>query len=290
MLSKIIGEKLLNSNIDAGNFTVLMSLYHKDNPVLLDMALSSIFQNSLQPKAVILIYDGPVGKDLDVIARGYLERGNFFIHEMQKNEGLARALNFGIKFCQTEWIVRADSDDFNFSNRFYELSKMMSSELDLFGSFIEEADLDGSIIGLRTPPVEHQDIINYIKYRNPFNHMTVCFRKSVFLSAGGYPQLYLREDYGLWASMIALGARCRNIEKPLVRATTGKAMYSRRGGLKYALGEFELQLHLVRCGIKSSMSAIFHGFARAFVFLLTNSVRAFIYENILRVKYLGDSK
>lgn len=286
-LSRDTGEIILSNEKCSKAFTVLMSVYHKDIPSLLDMALDSIFQNSLQPTKIILVYDGPIENDLDAVVKSYLDRGNLYIYKLEKNEGLASALNFGLKFCETEWIVRADSDDFNYPNRFLELSKLMVPELDLFGSFIEEIDSDGSLIGLRAPPAKHSDIKRYIKYRNPFNHMSVSFRRSFVLSAGGYPNLHLREDYALWATMIALGAKCRNIQVPLVRASTGRAMYHRRGGFKYALGEYQLQRHLVKCGFKNFLEAIFHGVARATVFLLANSVRGYIYENILRVKYLG---
>ena len=164
MPSKDTGEKILPTDKCYKDFTVLMSIYHRDNPNLLDMALGSIFKNSLQPIKIILIYDGPIGDDLDAVVKSYLDRGPLYVHKLKENEGLASALNIGLKFCETEWIVRADSDDFNYPNRFLELSKLMVPELDFFGSFIEEIDLDGSLIGLRTPPAEFFNIKKYILF------------------------------------------------------------------------------------------------------------------------------
>jgi glycosyltransferase involved in cell wall biosynthesis len=290
MRSKNIGDIVLQSDEFRPNFAVLISIYFNDDPALLDMALSSIFNNTLQPSSVVLVYDGPVSAELNFVARHYLIHENLFIHQKQENEGLAKALNFGVKFCNTEWIVRADADDYNLPHRFAKLSRFMGKEFDLFGSFIEEIDLDGRITGLRAPPTSHKNIVKFSKYRNPFNHMSVCFRKSTFLAAGGYPDLYLREDYGLWATMISLGAQCHNIEDPLVRATAGKAMYMRRGGFRYALGEIALQIHLVRCGIKSPFSAFVHGLARGSIFLVSNSIRAIFYEKFLRNRLSNFSK
>ena len=36
-----------------------------------------------------------------------------------------------------------------------------------------------------------------MKWRNPFNHMTVMFRKKDILAVGGYQPFYLLEDYYL---------------------------------------------------------------------------------------------
>jgi hypothetical protein len=83
--------------------------------------------------------------------------------------------------------------------------------------------------------------------------------------------------------MYANGARARNSPEVLVIATAGRDMYRRRGGRRYALGEIALQRILIRCGLKSLPSAALDGFVRAAVFVLPARIRAFIYENFLRV-------
>ena len=45
-------------------FSVLMSLYSKENPQYLDIALKSVFEQTLLPNQVVLVLDGPIGQEL----------------------------------------------------------------------------------------------------------------------------------------------------------------------------------------------------------------------------------
>ena len=52
-------------------FSVLMSLYHKENPHFLRESLESVFTNTIQPNQVVLIIDGPIGSELQIIVEEY---------------------------------------------------------------------------------------------------------------------------------------------------------------------------------------------------------------------------
>lgn len=266
------------------DFSVLMSVYNRDNPQLFKSALESVFANTLQPREVILVFDGPVTQEIESVTATYESKPEFRLVRLPKNRGLFFALNEGSEYVTTNWIVRADADDINHPNRFESLSRFMNDEYDIIGSAIQEVDGNGKIIGLRCPPSRHEDILRFARTRNPFNHMSVCFRRDMFIKCGGYPNIHLREDYGLWASMIRQGARCINLNNALVTVNAGELMYRRRGGLEYSLGEIGLQKHLVRCKLKGVVAALIHGSSRGLVFLTASSVRGLIYEKVLRRK------
>jgi len=82
--------------------------------------------------------------------------------------------------------------------------------------------------------------------------------------------------------MLSAGAHSFNLPDILVDAVTGKDMYRRRGGVKYALAEYSLQKHLVRCRIKNFPEALFDGAARSAVFLVPAWLRVYIYKLALR--------
>jgi glycosyltransferase involved in cell wall biosynthesis len=265
------------------NFTVLISLYKNDNSILFERALSSIFNNSLIPYRVLLVVDGPIGLELDAVVNKFIHLyKNLYVLRLDFNVGLSNALNEGLKFVETEWVVRADSDDFNRPNRFELLSKYMTSDLDLIGSFIEEVDLNQSILAVRRVPLTLDEILNTLPKRNPFNHMSVAFRTNFVRQCGGYPDIYLKEDYALWATMLPCGARAMNISDILVSATTGQDFYKRRGGAKYALAEFNLQAHLIQTGFQSYYGALFIGIVRSAVFLMPATIREYVYLRVLR--------
>jgi len=263
-------------------FTVLMAVYKNECPRLFDMALASVFDNSMQPNKVLLIVDGPIPNKLEQVVEKYREKQIFDCYYLQTNVGLANALNAGISKVDTEWIVRADADDYNLPNRFEVLSHNMTSDIGLMGSFIQEVDKNNIKLGIRKVATTHSEILKFAKYRNPFNHMSVCYRTKAARAAGGYPNIFLKEDYAMWATMLSQGVLSKNLDVVLVNATAGLDMYKRRGGLKYALAEIELQRHLLGVGIKSGFSALVHGSSRALAFLLPSSVRGFLYEKILR--------
>ena len=55
----------------APSFSVLMSVYYKENSSYLRESLSSVFSQSLQPSEVVLVEDGPLTKDLDTVVEEF---------------------------------------------------------------------------------------------------------------------------------------------------------------------------------------------------------------------------
>ena len=133
-------------------------------------------------------------------------------------------------------------------------------EAALLGGTIQERSKNGKKLSIRRTPLSHQKILKYVIKRNPFNHMTVAFRTNVVRSLGGYPDLHLREDYGLWIKILSAGFFSQNTEAILVDATTGSDMYKRRGGWRYAKAELQLQRYLIHYGFKNNIRAFFDGF------------------------------
>lgn len=265
-------------------FSVLLAVHKGDDPILFQKALSSIFSNTLQPGELVVVADGQLTQRLSSIVAAYSSIYPVRLIQLSNNVGLAKALNEGLVCIKTEYTVRADADDFNYPRRFELLIEKLYQGFDLVGSAIREVDRTGCPVAFRKCPLTENEIRQFVKRRNPFNHMTVGFSTAAVLEAGGYPAIHLKEDYGLWASMLAKGCKVCNLDEVLVDATAGKEMFQRRGGLRYAVAEIELQRHLVRCGLKSSLSALIDGVMRAIIFLAPNTVREFFYLRFLRAQ------
>ena len=265
-----------------GGFTVLMAVYRADSVRLFLRAVDSAYANSLPPDHFVLVVDGPIPAELDAAINYVASRYRMEVLRLAKNRGLAEALNAGLQHVRTEWVVRADADDWNLPDRFERQAEVATDGLDLMGGAILETDQDAKPLAIRRTPTKHEDIIRYARTRNPFNHMTVAFRARLARECGGYPVLRLREDYGLWALMLHRNARTLNLSTVLVHATAGLGMYRRRGGLRYARDEYQLQCHLVKCGLKGPFLGALHAISRAVVFLLPAAVRGLIYQRLLR--------
>jgi len=267
------------------NFSVLMAVYFRDDPLLVRSSLESIFLNTLQPTELILIQDGPVGAELTAVIEGCANRENFTLIKTPRNNGLAQALNTGLDHIKTEFVVRVDADDFNLPNRFAFQINQLQAGFDLVGGSILEVDNLNQPIAVRQPPLTQDDIRAQLPKRNPFNHMTVAFRTNFVRECGGYPDVFLKEDFALWATMISKGARVANTANILVHASAGIEMYQRRGGFRYVKSEVALQRHLLKNGVTTLPNAIVYGVLRSLVFLFPPLLRGWVYENFLRNRF-----
>lgn len=266
-------------------FSVLMAVYDGDNFALFKKAINSILNNKLKPSQIVLVVDGPIKRIKSAFIKNLATRNHFIdILYLEKNGGLANALNQGLQLIKYPWVVRADADDINMSNRFLRLAEAIEKNpaLDLIGSAVLEVDKNGVNIAIKSVPLKYSDIIRWLPYRNPFNHMSVAFKLQKVLALKGYPNIFQKEDYALWILMLSRGARACNVDDILVHATAGKDMYKRRSGLKSVRAEIDLQKILLKCGFQNFLGAIFVGLARGCILLLPNAFRSFIYEKFLR--------
>ena len=201
-------------------FSVLMSLYYKENPHYLDLSLNSIFIQTVQPDQVVLILDGPISEELQMVIKKYIiQYPSLEVYPQEVNRGLSTALNVGLEKCRNETVFRMDTDDVCYSNRFERVLKEYADnpELEIVGSFSTMIDEDGAEIKGMTVPTSQQDI-----YRNvwtcPFIHPTVSFKKSSLMRVGSYnPNSGPRQDdYELWFRCVENGLKCKNIDEPLL--------------------------------------------------------------------------
>lgn len=279
-------SKLLNSF--PGGFTVLMPLYNGDNPKIFKAAVDSVYQNTLRPNQFVLVVDGPLRLDLEFALNKILStyKNKISLVRITSNIGLAGALNIGLSKVKYEWVVRADADDINMNNRFERLAAKLDNdpELSLIGSSIIELDDNRTVQFLKKMPIKENDIRNYAKYRNPFNHMSVAYKLSVVNDVGGYPEILYKEDYALWAKILKIQVKCANLDEALVYVSAGKAMLKRRTGWKYVHSEWELQWLLYDANLKGALSCVFHGVARALIFLMPITIKFYFYQIFLRKK------
>lgn len=267
-------------------FSVLISVYAKDNAHYFSEALQSLCDSSIVPDEVILICDGPLTTALESIIYSYQLKLPLKIIKLKSNQGLGLALRQGLRYCQYEWVARFDADDICCRDRFEKQLKLLEQcpGIDVLGGqIIEFTDIiEEDNVVKKTVPFEHEQITAYAKLRNPINHMTVMFKKSSVLEVGNYQNAPLYEDYDLWIRMLLKGYTFANLEDVLVLARAGKNMYERRGNLSYARQEIKMQYKFYKIGFLSSFELVRNLLIRIPVRLIPNGLRSLIYTNLLR--------
>ena len=267
-------------------FSVLLSVYRKEQPAYLQQSLDSIFTQTLMPDEVVLVKDGPLTDELDQVIEGYCQRYPILkVVPLAQNQGLGKALNEGLKHCSYDLVARMDTDDIAKPYRFEKQASVFEShpELDVVGAWIDEFEGDvGQVISVRKVPELDIDIRKYALRRSPTNHAVVMFRKSAVLSAGGYQHFPLFEDYYLWVRMLLNGSRFYNIPESLLFVRTSPDMFKRRGGWRYAKDEVRFQYRLLDLKFIGVIQFCENVCVRFTVRILPNSFRSFFYKKILR--------
>ena len=266
-----------------------MSLYYKEKPEYFSQCMKSILSQTVLPEQIVIVKDGPLNAELDAELDKWLALNPdlYSIVPLEKNQGLGLALAEGILHCRNELIARMDTDDIAVKSRFEKQLKEFSldPELDICGSNISEFEGNPqNIVSKRIVPLHDDDIKRYQKYRDSFNHMTVMYRKSMVLKAGNYQSCLLMEDTLLWVHMIQAGAKCKNIEEPLVLVRVGNDMYERRGGWEYFLKYREGKKKVLETGYISFFDYTYAVSIQLIVALIPNKMRSNIYKRHLRIR------
>lgn len=228
------------------NFSVLMSLYHKEQLEYLEECFVSIWdQQALKPTEIILVLDGPIGDELtQCVAQWQPKIGNILkVVALPENLGLGKALNEGLKYCTNEWVFRMDTDDICTEDRFAKQIDFIKDNPNvvLFGGQVLEFNQDISDAQVfKAVPKNHNDIKAFAQKRCPFNHMTVAYRRDVILELGGYHHHLFMEDYNLWLRVIAARYEVANLPDVILYARVGNGMHARRKGLEYIKSEKKL--------------------------------------------------
>lgn len=249
---------------------------------MLSRAVSSVFDNTIRPKTLLLVVDGPVSESFKKKIFSLRDIKSIDIIWTGKRVGLTQALNIGLSRIDSLWTFRADGDDINESTRFESQLKYLEMGYELVGGNIMEVSESGVELHYKRSPHSQLEIIKTCKYRNPFNHMTVAFVTELAVKMGSYPNIFLREDYCLWALFLKNKRKTINLNMVLVNATAGDNMYKRRGGLKYIFHEYKLQKHLIECGLTKPQYAYLIGLFRVSCFVMPAWVKGLIYKYFLR--------
>ena len=273
---------------DYKGYSVLMSVYHKEKPEYLKQAIASIQAQTFPTDDFVLVCDGPLNDALDaVIAKKQREMGEILnIVRLAKNGGLGNALNEGIKHCKNELVARMDSDDIAYPDRCEKQIAVFYThpEVSVCSGIVEEfTSIPDVVDAKRVPPEAHEEIVEFAKKRNPFNHPCVMYKRSAVEAVGSYQDFYLLEDYYLWLRMLMAGYQGYNIQEPLLHMRAGSDMYLRRAGWKYAKTQARLFKFMKSQGFIGEGQYIKSCVIRSGSALAPNWLRKLMFEKVLRI-------
>ena len=260
-------------------FSVLMSIYNKETSSNLEQCLNSLLTQTILPTEIVVVLDGNIRDELLLILKKYKVR----IIKLKHHVGLAQALKIGVSKCKYDLIARMDTDDIALPNRFKLQIKQFQEDdtLALVGGQIVEFDKKG-LKNKRIVPTDYKDICIYSKTRNPFNHMTVMFKKNIIINVGNYEDIKGFEDYYLWIKILRSNYKVKNLNDILVKVRIDDNHKKRRGSLKYISYTYKFEKKLYKQKYINLLQFITNLLIRFSISIIPNKLRVKFYDNILR--------
>lgn len=218
--------------------SVLMSVYHADNSQHLEEALDSIWVDQIRkPDEIVLVEDGPLGSDLEDVIENFQNKSEAPVInlKLERNSGLASALNKGVTVCSGDLIARMDADDISAPERFKLQHDFFTSnpETDILGAAIQEFSGDQKKLLTRYYPENLLLAKKYIPRASPFAHPTVVFRRKIFDAGFRYSeQTASCEDIELWFRLLAAGYNFSNLPIVLLNFRISNEFAGRRSSAK----------------------------------------------------------
>ncbi len=268
-------------------YSVLMSVYEKENPEFIKQSIDSMLFQTVLPADFVIVCDGPLTSEIYSLIDSYTEKypDLFSIIKLKQNVGIGGAANEGIKHCKFDIIAKMDSDDIAVPTRCETQIQIMSeNDVDIIGGWISEFyDSTENSHSIRRVPESHEDIFKYAKRRMPFNNQTVMYKKAAVNKAGGYdPKRRRCEDYDLYFRMLESGAISYNTQQVLVHYRLTPDAFRRRGTWQNFKGFTSVHWKMLRRGFCSISDFFIPFFAQLFLMILPGKLKDKFYTKLLR--------
>ena len=190
-----------------------------NNSEYLDAFFQSIAQSTKLPKKIIFVDDCSTDCSILKVENKVIKNVNIKLIRLNKNIGFANALNEGIKFIDSEYVLRIDPDDIlhpkRIENQLKEFRK--NSMLDIVGSnVIYFKDSIHNKMGTSNFPTDHTDIKKqYINGNHGLCHGALMIRSNCFLENAYKQECFPAEEYDIFSRIINHGKLTLNLQENL---------------------------------------------------------------------------
>lgn len=272
------------------NYSVLMTVYIKDNPDFFKKSILSMVNQSVPTNDLVIVKDGPITEELQNVIDEIDKKFPGIINQvsLKNNVGLGLALNEGLKACKNDIVARMDADDISLKIRCEQQLKefIKDTSLDIIGCPVDEfIGSEENLICTRPVPESHEEIYKYAKQRDPFNHPTVMFRKSKVLAVGGYKDLRKNQDTDLWIRMLMDGCKAKNLNQSLLLFRFEEDTYKRRKNWLNTKLLIGIRYKAYKIGFNSFFDFLKVSIIQLLIYIMPVSFQKWIYQKFLRSQH-----
>lgn len=186
--------------------SVVMSCYNEPL-VWIQESIDSILSQTFSDFEFIIINDNPNRKELKEFLNNITQKDHRIkLINNEKNIGLTKSLNLGLRKAKGKYIARMDADDISLPNRFEKQVSYLNQnkQVVILGSWVKSF---GSRKNTVKFPENDTDIRKYQIIASPFDHPATMMRKSSILKVGGGYDESIRyaQDQEFWYRLGKVG-------------------------------------------------------------------------------------
>lgn len=223
----------MKKNSGADLVSVIMAVY-KEKKEILSLAIESILNQTYTNIEFVIILDNPGGKEqIECIQKYNDKRIKLFINE--KNIGLVKSLNKGLKLATGKYIARMDADDISIVERIEkQIFFLKKYNYDLCGAHIQNF-YENENQKVWICPINPNSIKKVLRFQTAIGHPVWFGKKEVFDTLDGYREIFACEDYDFLLRASQKGFLLSNVPEILLRYRLNPMSISRTNSGKQEL-------------------------------------------------------
>jgi glycosyltransferase involved in cell wall biosynthesis len=174
-----------------------------DNAATLQRAIDAILGQTVTDLELLLVDDGSRDATPQIIAAAARRDERVRTLTMERNVGISRSLNEGLRAARAPVVAVQDADDWSAPERLERQLALLDArpEVAVVGSRMHEVDPAGRPLAPRTS-FRAGDVNDVLLRFNPIPNTSAAFRRELALHLGGYDERYrYAMEYDLWLRM-----------------------------------------------------------------------------------------
>ena len=267
--------------------SILLPVYNSE--LFIKKTIDSVLNNTHKAFELIIINDGSEDNSLDII-KSYVDPRIKLYNK--SNSGLIETLNYGIRKCKNEIIMRIDSDDIIHSQKIEkQLFMFKKDKVALLGTEGYTINSAGEVDSSINLPSKHDDILKaMMNYNASVIDPSIMVYKNVLESVGLYsPKMKHAEDYDLFLRISKIG-KISNLNEKLIYLRKNENNISHLNAKEQILNTFIAKKYYQDYNYKPISDKIFFKIKNDINENSLNKLYFFIHSKIVENTYLNKSK
>lgn len=206
---------------DRQKITVLMPAYNAG--MYIREAIVSVLKQTYRNFELLIINDGSTD---NTVSEVFSFNDPRIVLMNKDHQGIAQALNTGLRLADSYYIARFDADDICMPDRLEKQFNFLEDHPDyvMVGSdaeyMLEQGDF---LFSFKCIAHSNDEIQKNMYVYCPFIHSSVMYKRNEVIRAGGYnANAHNFEDYLLWTTIAKMG-KMQNLREPLIKVRFNSA-------------------------------------------------------------------